>query len=183
MEADEAHIRAIPWCAELLSGPNVVVLPTESRESKESTEDALFAQTLKTPDTISGCLTFYNQPESESGVITQINTLVSLGYAVNGFPHVAHGGIVATLIDEIMGLLLIVNKRRLADVGAAVTAYLNIRYLNPVPTPSTVLVSASLKEISGRKIFLEATVQDSGEVALARGEALWIRVSQPKEAL
>ncbi|TVY31878.1 Verlamelin biosynthesis protein B [Lachnellula subtilissima] len=192
MEADEAHIRSIPWCASLISGPNIVILPTESRAPKTSTEDALFAQTLKTPDTISGCLTFYEQPGSSSAStsavapINKISTLVSLGSGVNGYPHVAHGGLVATLVDEIMGLLLSVNKHPkvvFPDIGRTVTAYLNITYLKPVATPSTILVSAQIKEITGRKIFVRASVEDRWGVALARAEALWIRVDKEKEKL
>jgi len=185
MEADETAIRSIPWCAELLSGPNIVILPTASRELKESTEDALFAQTLKTPDTISGCLSFYEKPSSDSAPINKINTLISLGFAVNGFPHVAHGGLVATLLDEVMGILLSVNKGRAAvpDTGMTVTANLNVTYIKPVTTPSTILVSAKIKEIKGRKLFVLATLEDSGGVALARAEGLWVRVDKPDEKL
>jgi len=185
MEADEITIRSIPWCADLISGPNVIIMPTESREPKESTEDALFAQTLKTPDTISGCLTFYDKPSCDSAPIDKINTLISLGFAVNGYPHVAHGGLVATLLDEIMGLLLSVNKRRAAvpDNSMIVTANLNVTYLKPVPTPSTILVSAKFKEIAGRKMFLLATVEDSSGVALARAEGLWVRIDKSDEKL
>lgn len=186
MEADEAHIRSIPWCAALISGPSIVILPTESRAPKESTEDALFAQTLKTPDTISGCLTFYDRANNSSAHINKINTLISLGSAVNGYPHVAHGGLVATLVDEIMGLLLSVNKHpkvAFPDIGRTVTAYLHITYLKPVVTPATILVSARFKEVAGRKLFLEASVEDRWGVALAKAEALWIRVDKERERL
>ena len=114
MEADEAPIRSIPWCAALISGPNIVSLPTASRAPKTSTGDALFVQTPKTPDTISGCLTFYEQPGGLSALasapINKIKTLLSLGSGLNGYPHAAQGGLVATLVDETMGLLLSVNK-------------------------------------------------------------------------
>lgn len=29
---------------------------------------------------------------------------------LNGYPHLCHGGIVATIMDEVMGTLLAVNK-------------------------------------------------------------------------
>jgi acyl-coenzyme A thioesterase PaaI-like protein len=183
MSADEAGIRGIPWCAALLSDANIVVLATESREPKASTEDALFAQTLKTPDTISACLTFYRAPASAAAPVEELSTLVSLGYAVNGYPRVAHGGVVATLLDEVMGLLLTLNQKRAAVPGVGFTASLNVSYLNPVATPSTVLVSARLKDVNGRKMFLEGTVKDGSEVVLARAEALWITVDKPRERL
>lgn len=175
-EPDLAHFENIPWCAQLLSSPNIVITPTNSREYKASTEDALFAETFKTDDTISACLSFYSRPASGLHRIEEIHTLLTLGYRLNGYPARAHGGIVATIIDEVMGMLLSVNKGLglIATQGDTMTAYLNVTYLKPVETPGTVLVSARFKEVIGRKHFLEATIKaGSGEV-LSKAEALWI---------
>jgi acyl-coenzyme A thioesterase PaaI-like protein len=175
-EPDLAHFENIPWCAQLLSSPNIIITPTNSREYKASTEDALFAETFKTDDTISACLSFYSRPAPGLHRIEEIHTLLTLGYRLNGYPACAHGGIVATIIDEVMGMLLSVNKRLglIATQGDTMTAYLNVTYLKPVETPGTVLVSARFKEVMGRKHFLEATIKaGSGEV-LSKAEALWI---------
>jgi acyl-coenzyme A thioesterase PaaI-like protein len=175
-EPDLAHFQNIQWCAQLLLSPNIVITPTNSREYKASTEDALFAETFKTDDTISACLSFYSRPAPGIPRIEEIHTLLTLGYRLNGYPARAHGGAVATLIDEVMGILLSVNKKLgfVATQADTVTAYLNVTYLKPVETPGTVLVSARIKEVTGRKHFLEATVKaGSGEV-LSKAEALWI---------
>jgi acyl-coenzyme A thioesterase PaaI-like protein len=181
-EPDLAHFQNIPWCAKLLSSPNVVITPTNSREYKASTEDALFAETFKTDDTISACLSFYSRPAPESPRIEEIHTLLTLGYRLNGYPARAHGGVVATLIDEVMGSLLSVNKKLGlgATQGDTVTAYLNVTYLKPVGTPGTVLVSARFKEVTGRKHFLEATIKDGSGEVLAKSEALWIGLERSK---
>lgn len=186
-EPDLAHFQNIPWCAQLLSSPNIVVTPTNSREYKASTEDSLFAETFNTNDTISACLSFYSRPAPGTPRIEEIHTLLTLGHSLNGYPAIAHGGVVATIIDEVMGTLLLVNRR--PGFGAtqveAVTAYLNVTYLKPVETPGTVLVSARFKEITGRKFFLEATVKSGSGDVLSKAEALYIGLerSMSKEKL
>lgn len=107
------------------------------------TEDALFAETLKSDETICAFSSFYTQPAPGVAQIDEVHTLLSLGYRLNGYPHLCHDGIVVTIIDEAMGTLLVVNKSlRNADIESApVTAYLNVIYLKPVATPQTVLVT------------------------------------------
>jgi acyl-coenzyme A thioesterase PaaI-like protein len=181
-QPDLAHFQNIPWCTQLLSTPNIVITPTDSREYKASTEDSLFAETFKTDDTISACLSFYSSPASGTSRIEEINTLLTLGYRLNGYPARAHGGVVATLFDEVMGILLSVNKKLglIAARGDTVTAYLNVTYLKPVETPGTVLVSARFRKVTERKYFLEATIKaGSGEV-LSKAEALWIELEMSK---
>jgi acyl-coenzyme A thioesterase PaaI-like protein len=179
-EQDLAYFQTIPWCSELLSSSNIIITPTNSREYKESTEDALFAETFKTDDTIKACISFYSRPAPGAGRIEEVHTLLSLGYRLNGYPRRAHGGVIATVIDEVMAVLLGINKRLgpVASQGDTVTAYLNVKYIKPVATPQTVLVSARFKEVSGRKHFLEATVKDGAGEVLSSAEALFVGSSK-----
>ncbi|KAH8655111.1 HotDog domain-containing protein [Tricladium varicosporioides] len=184
MNLDSSPILLIPWCATLLDDPDIVITPTISREPKHSTEDALFAETLKTDSTISACLTFHPRPSPPTALISQISTLVTLEQGVNGYPHMAHGGLVGFLFDEIMGLVLSMNKSRGAIFNQIiVTAELTVKYLKPVATPQTVLVTVWLKEIVGRKIGLQATMKDSKGTELAKADGLWIAVSKDKGKL
>jgi acyl-coenzyme A thioesterase PaaI-like protein len=182
---DEAYLKSIPWCAKLLADPDVVITPTDSRDYKASTEDALIAETLKTNDTIRAWLSFYRREARGEERIEELNTLLSLGYGVNGYPHVAHGGVTATIIDEVMGVLIMTNKKLglVSRGGDIFTAYLNVKYLKPVATPQTLLVTAKFKEIKGRKHYLEATVRDGDGIVLATGEALWIGSGTAREKL
>lgn len=177
--SDLTHFVAIPWCAALLNSPSTTILPLPipSRIPNPSTEAALFAQTLQTPDTISALLSFAR--DSPNTPIKEIHTLVTLGYLLNGYPNTTHGGIVATIIDEAMSFVLKRNKElgTLPGLGDLVTADLRIKYLRPVKTPQTVVVEARLREIKGRKYMVEADLKDGGGVVLARGEALWIAVT------
>lgn len=185
-DADRAFFESIPWCLKILQHPGLTPTPTFSRQSKESTEDALFAETLKTSDTIRACSYLYRRPDpSGIGQISELRMLVNLGYRVNGYPNLCHGGIVGTLVDEAMGMLLTVNKNLTSSPVrfSTVTAYLHVTYLKPLRTPQTILITTRLREIKGRKIYLEASVKDGCGVDLAKAEALWVQVSESKEKL
>ena len=126
------YFLSIPWTHSLLTSPHTTILPRLlNRELKPSTEDQLFADTLATPDTIPAMLSFYttsphSPPASLNSVpsaspssslflnpdraIPVISTLVALGYRLNGYPHVVHGGIISTIIDECMGIFLSRNQ-------------------------------------------------------------------------
>lgn len=89
-----------------------------------------------------------------------------------------HGGIVSTLMDDVMGTLLTVNKDHggLPLTQSTVTASLNVKYLKGVRTPGTVAVVARCTKREGRKFWLDAEVKDGVGAVLAKGEALWIKI-------
>ena len=174
---DLTEFEAIPWCAELLQGPGIVV---NLREYNPSAEDGFFAKTLRTHDTIRAFLSLYKQ-EDKSKQIDEVYALLSLGDGVSGYPHRAHGGFVAAIIDEVMGILTSVNKaRKSMPDGDIVTASLNIKYQESVATPQTVLVSARFRKVENRKYFIDGIVKDQFGTILATAEALWI---QPKPSV
>lgn len=94
-----------------------------------------------------------------------------------------HGGIVATLLDDVMGTLLTVNK----DIGGlpltqtTVTATLTVKYLKGIRTPGTVAVVTRCRKREGRKFWLDAEVRDGEGGVLAKGEAVWIQLGKKKE--
>jgi acyl-coenzyme A thioesterase PaaI-like protein len=81
-----------------------------------------------------------------------------------GPPGYAHGGVLATALDEAMALLL-------HDEGTrALTARLEVDLHAPAPVGSYVEVSAEVAERSGRRLVLSATASNEGGViASARG--------------
>ncbi|KAJ9137544.1 hypothetical protein NKR23_g9098 [Pleurostoma richardsiae] len=170
------HFMSIPWCAELLSKPNLVVSEAYSRRTKPGTGDSLISRTLKTSDTISSFITFHNAPDSPTELITEVRALLTLGSLINGFPDVCHGGIVMTIMDEVISLLVPANQGRgnLAKGAVMMTAYLNSTFVQPVRTPGTILVTARLTRVEGRKYFMDAKVEDSEGMLLTKSEALFV---------
>ena len=81
-----------------------------------------------------------------------------------GPPGYAHGGVIATALDEAMALLL-------HDEGThALTARLEVDLQAPAPVGSYVEVEAAVAERAGRRLVLSATAgNDDGVIASARG--------------
>ena len=188
MDEERDFFLSTPWCAKLLNDPDFLPRPTPSRKYKSTTEDALFAQTLKTEDTISAVTTFYRKPAPEATRVEEVRMLVSLEYGVNGWPQMAHGGIVGTILDEAMGTLATLgNRPQSRDDGQLtvhmVTAYLKVTYLKPVVTPQIVLVTASLKEIKGTKHYYDGEMKDADGTVLAKAESLFLALRKNRAML
>ena len=131
---------------------------------------------------------------------------MTLGNGINGHPGIMHGGIVATIIDEAMGILQAVNFERdhLRAVGKGLaqgelvpfgvgtfTAYLNVQFLKPVLTPGALIVTCRYIKRDGRKEWIYAEVKqrmdasedyDGDEIVCATGEGLMIEAkSKPSK--
>ncbi|HVB51003.1 MAG TPA: PaaI family thioesterase [Acidimicrobiales bacterium] len=98
---------------------------------------------------------------------------VTLGKAFEGAPGRAHGGVVAALVDETMGLVLAIHGR------LAFTAQLDITYLAPTPIDEPLSARAWLAHGSHRKLFIEASVT-AGGVDVVTAKALFIAVDPSK---
>jgi acyl-coenzyme A thioesterase PaaI-like protein len=195
---DPNPFQSIPWISTLLEDTSFVTLTIPSRTNKSSTEDSLFSKTLNSETTLSACLSQYRAPRNtkskstpSSPQSTTTSTLAEelrlffiLGSDLNGYPGILHGGIVAALLDEATGLLLSLNGhvgdasiREAKDAQPGpVTAYLNTKFLRPVPTPGAILVQARMIEVKeDRKWRIEGVIRDGEGVVLAQAEALYIR--------
>jgi acyl-coenzyme A thioesterase PaaI-like protein len=94
---------------------------------------------------------------------------VTLGEAFEGAPGRAHGGIVASLIDETMGLVISMART------PAYTGRLTVTYRAPTPVGQLLEVRSRLADRSGRKLTITAELK-AGRTLLAQGEGLFIAV-------
>ncbi|KIW20288.1 hypothetical protein PV08_00863 [Exophiala spinifera] len=173
--------QSIPWCQAILNDPNYKLESTESRIHKDSTrEDALLGQTLKTDDTIRGWISLYRRPTALAPLKDEVHTLLSLEAGLNGYARVCHGGIVATILDEVLSVLVAVCGRSQGQTGDNVTAYLNVTYVKPVPTPSVVLVKGRIDRIERRKHFAKGEIVNEQGVVLAKADGLFVSVEKEK---
>jgi acyl-coenzyme A thioesterase PaaI-like protein len=86
-----------------------------------------------------------------------------------GAPGFAHGGAVATVMDDALGTMLMVLRR------PAVTAKLEVNYRKPVFLGRHLEVEGWADRIEGRKLFLAGRMTDEG-VVVAECEALFLQV-------
>jgi hypothetical protein len=103
----------VPWAADLINDPKWTRTRTASRLPKESGEDSFFAETLATDRTIRACLTLRPTTEvNDDFAYHEIVTIIQVGDGLNGYPQICHGGFVATMLDEVCGVLIVLNLER-----------------------------------------------------------------------
>jgi uncharacterized protein (TIGR00369 family) len=91
----------------------------------------------------------------------------------DGFGGVVHGGIVATILDEAMGM----SCSRIHQIKGAVTANLNITFRSPVRSGKPISVRAK-SDREGRKFNCSAEIRDADSNVLAEATSLWILAGQ-----
>lgn len=179
-ESTIANLRKIPWCAKLLSDKDLAAYISPSRRLKPDGADKLWCLTLNSKTTIAEYVALYTPPQTADAPIAELKAILTLGSDLNGFPDICHGGMIATILDEVMGELINVNlKHRTIKRTSYMTGYLNTSYNGKVVTPGSILVVARLDKISGRKLFISATVEDGKGTVLTKGEALFIGLREP----
>lgn len=87
-----------------------------------------------------------------------------------GAPGLAHGGAVATVLDDVLGSVLLAHRR------PAVTARLTVDYVRPVVLGRELRAEAWLVELDGRKAHLAGYVAD-GQELLAEAQGLFVCVT------
>ncbi|PKY01788.1 hypothetical protein P168DRAFT_321358 [Aspergillus campestris IBT 28561] len=162
-------LEQIPWIAALLTNPSYETSPLH---------DNLLPKALNTPDAIPYCILQSRVPPHSSQATSptlepthELRLFASLGQDVAGHSGVLHGGVVASLLDSVMGLVLASRGQ------ACMTASLNVRFRRPVPAPGAVVVQSWVKEErAGRWIVLGEIVDQTGKV-LAGAEGMFVGVT------
>ena len=88
----------------------------------------------------------------------------------SGAPGIAHGGAVATVVDDVLGFLLYVVR------AAGVTRRLEVDYLKPVLTGVPYVVRGRVDERDGRKIWVSCACTGPDGVVTFRAKGLFIVV-------
>jgi uncharacterized protein (TIGR00369 family) len=98
-----------------------------------------------------------------------------LGQRYRGGAGMAHGGIIAVLLDEAMGKVCRFSEAR------AVTAEMTIEYLKPVNVEKEIVVEAHEEEHlrKGRNLFHVGEIRSSEGQVLARGRGRFV-IIEPK---
>lgn len=100
----------------------------------------------------------------------QVEAEVHLGAAFEGAPRRAHGGIVAAILDDIMGYVLLV-------LGTpAFTGQLDVTYLAPTPVETDLVARARLDRREGRKLWMIGELSTADGTPIARSAGLFIIV-------
>lgn len=87
-----------------------------------------------------------------------------------GAPGIAHGGAVATVVDDLFGFLLY----PLGEL--AVTRHLDVDYLAPVRLNTPYTLCADLRFRDGRKLHLGARIEDTAGRSVVTATAVFVVV-------
>jgi acyl-coenzyme A thioesterase PaaI-like protein len=101
-----------------------------------------------------------------------------LGGTYQGGGGMAHGGIIALLLDEVMGKVCRFREVR------AVTAELTVEYLKPVKVDEEIVVEGfETAEPKGRNLFLAGEIRNGAGLMLARGRGRFVVVGERQQTL
>ena len=89
-----------------------------------------------------------------------------------GYPGVVHGGILATMLDEVTSRTIF----RGDPPRFVVTARLAMRYRRPVPVEQPLRLTGRVVEDKGRVIRVAGTIEDISGTLLAEAEAVLMEV-------
>jgi uncharacterized protein (TIGR00369 family) len=99
-----------------------------------------------------------------------------LGERYQGGGGMAHGGIIATLLDEAMGKVCRFREAR------AVTAELSVQYLKPVSVREEIIVEGwEEAEQKGRNLFHIGEIRNTAGDVLASGKARFVIIGDAKK--
>jgi uncharacterized protein (TIGR00369 family) len=122
------------------------------------------------PENASGLqLQFALSPEGTS-YISRFQLKPTFG----GPPGHAHGGIIATILDEAM------SKANRLRHTVAVTRRIEVEYLRPVPLGQPLVVEGRIVRARGRSHYNRAELRNAEGIVLARGRGTFVAVDAEK---
>jgi uncharacterized protein (TIGR00369 family) len=123
-----------------------------------------------------GCIERYDVYKriNHNGIEDSSNELILadiyLGRNLCGHEGIVHGGIIATLLDDAMGMAF-----GAMGINMALTANLNVNFRNPVRSDSPILIRVRLIRREERKLFFSAQVTNpEGSILYAEATTLYI---------
>ncbi len=120
-------------------------------------------------------LNFYRSGDSVCSEIT-------LGMYHMGWDNIAHGGIISTILDEVMSWTILYFRRTFF-----LTRKMEVKYLRPVPVVTPLKIKGRLMEAAGSdsrvKVRAEMRDSDGNLLAISSGEFVLIGKEEMPPAL
>ncbi len=86
-----------------------------------------------------------------------------------GFTGLVHGGIIATILDEVAAWTIITQFFRIG-----ITAQAKVKYLKPVPTEEELIIKGNIREQTGKQIVVLSQITTKDSTVLAEAESKWL---------
>lgn len=171
--AAREHFRQFPWCVKIYENSALLPVITVNQHSWSDVPSTFMWLCLGAPDALLAAQSFWKVgdtlPESPPDKRTELWTLYSFGRAVESFLHVAHGGFLASLLDQQTGSIVITHPISTNPRTVSST----IKYHRALRTPGAVLCRSWISKVEGRKVWAKAVLEDGNGALVAEMEALW----------
>lgn len=176
------------WTRDRLSAPGTIPFIPQCRNPSSPAHDQFFGVTLANPaaNGLTHMLCFFSADDKERLLreperhVERISTLFEIGNGLSGNPNILHGGATMSLVDEAMGALIELNVALGKDAEAfrsvSVTATLEIKFLQPVPTGQAVIATTWMESTERRKTRLRCEVMDEKGENLAKVTSTWVTI-------
>jgi len=173
---DLTPFASIPWCRAILDDPTWTLWKSDS--PRYEGHDPFWYELIRKPRGVRARCLLVGRPASETPQTdyVEMRQLLALGPALVGQKGICHGGFLATVMDEVGGILIQACE---LDRGLPPhTATLNMTYIKPVVTPGVILATSKVVERVRRKIRVLTTIVDADGVTCVSAEILFVTRKQ-----
>ena len=165
------------WFTKLMDDESLRSIQTPGRQPDHDGNCTFMSRTLNSADTVPACQSFYKFPSPTSGPGAdnlnwgQFLTFYCLGIGLDGHLGISHGGFLSSAVDHTMG-----NVARACPGGVdAFTKYLHVSFHRPVHVPGPLLCRAWPKKLEGRKLWIDAQLEDENGKPYITAESLYVK--------
>ncbi|KAF9311911.1 hypothetical protein BG003_006853 [Podila horticola] len=106
---------------------------------------------------------------------SQVVSVLHIGTSLCGHRGITHGGLLATILDEITAMTAIPNL----PGKTGFTANLNVNYRHPCIADQFIIAQSEVTSVEGRKAFVKASLKTIDGTLLADATALFIAPKIP----
>ncbi|KAL2868070.1 PaaI family thioesterase [Aspergillus lucknowensis] len=179
-DSDSTYFHTHPVTASILSDPSYTRVPTVTKHH----HDPFFRRAGRTNSAVLHWAFLYRAtPHPPEG-----HLLLHVGHGVCGQSGIAHGGFLATVMDEVCGNLI--DSVKLDEGLGMVTAALNVGYKRAVMVEgfdletgegigsgegNVIIATARLDRVEGRKVFIEAVIRDEKGEVCTTAQAIFVK--------
>jgi acyl-coenzyme A thioesterase PaaI-like protein len=191
------HFKASPWLSPYLQNSLYEAVPTFSRVLKPTGEDYFFSTTIRTESTIPHLISLKlknlvaseklenSSAKTQTGLSAPVPEnpdcvyLISIAKnGLDGHPNAVHGGVLCAILDETMGLTVMLHYTKHtpdpAQQESLYTVKLDTTYRSAVPTPGDVLVKSWVTRREGRKFYSRGQICNQAGMVMTEAEGLWV---------
>jgi uncharacterized protein (TIGR00369 family) len=106
-----------------------------------------------------------------------VETRVRVPHHFCGVDTIVHGGIQATILDEVCGVAAQLALPDDASRNPCVTAELSLRFRRAVPLADDVVARARVVEVRGTSFHVEGAIVDEAGTALTTATSRWVQLT------